>query len=66
MRTSTVSEHFQPINGKFPEWRRIIPKASVDAYQGGDLSFNWKYMEDFQKIAKILGGKNSGAFIDSK
>lgn len=63
LRTSTVSEHFQPINGKFPEWRRIIPKASVDAYQGGDLSFNWKYMEDFQKIAKILGSKNSGALL---
>lgn len=63
LRTATVSETFVPIDGKFPEWKRIIPKFKAEEYQGGDLSFNWSYMADFQKIAKILGSKNDGAIL---
>ncbi|MFW1971054.1 hypothetical protein [Acinetobacter bereziniae] len=57
---SEYQENFRPIDGKFPEWKRIIPKSAMQKYEGQTLMFNWSYMADFQKIAKILGCKNQG------
>ncbi len=53
-------ENFRPIDGKFPEWKRLIPKSAMQKYEGQTLMFNWQYMADFQKIAKLLGCKNQG------
>ncbi len=54
------TESFTLIDGKFPEWKRIIPKSAMQKYDGQTLMFNWQYMADFQKIAKLLGCKHSG------
>lgn len=52
-----IVENFQAIDGKFPEWQRIIPKADGSEYKGEYPTFNWQYLVDFQKIAKALGDK---------
>lgn len=54
------TESFTLIDGKFPEWKRIIPKPAMQKYESQTLMFNWQYMADFQKIAKLLGCKYSG------
>lgn len=52
-----IVENFQALDGKFPEWQRIIPKADGSEYKGEYPTFNWQYLVDFQKIAKALGDK---------
>lgn len=52
-----ISESFRAIDGKFPEWKRIIPKQDGSEYEGEYPTFNWQYLVDFQKIAKTLGDK---------
>ncbi|MEX5367425.1 DNA polymerase III subunit beta [Acinetobacter haemolyticus] len=52
-----IIERFRAIDGKFPEWKRIIPKADGSEYEGDYPTFNWQYLVDFQKIAKTLGDK---------
>jgi len=42
---------FEPIDGTFPEWRRIVPKEP----SGEIAQFNLSYLGDFAKIAKALG-----------
>ncbi len=42
---------FAPVDGTFPEWRRIVPKEP----SGEIAQFNLSYMGDFAKIAKTLG-----------
>lgn len=42
---------FEPIDGTFPDWRRVIPQ-SVD---GNTAQFNHSYLVAFDKYAKTLG-----------
>jgi DNA polymerase-3 subunit beta len=42
---------FEPIDGTFPDWRRIVPKET----SGEIAQFNLAYLGDFAKIAKTLG-----------
>jgi len=42
---------FAPIDGTFPDWRRIVPKET-----SGELAqFDPAYIGDFAKVAKVLG-----------
>lgn len=41
-------------DGRFPEWRRVIP----DTTSGEVSSFNNDYLADFDKIARLLCGGN--------
>ena len=45
---------FTPIDGRFPDVNRIIPKHTEAKHHAG---FNWTLMADFTKIAKLLGDK---------
>lgn len=46
-----VSLNFAPLDGKFPEWRKVLPaKISGDA---GD--YNWRYLYDFNLLAQDAG-----------
>jgi len=45
---------FKPIDGKYPDYKRVIPKDYTPKYHS---SYNWAYMADFQKISKLLGNK---------
>ena len=51
-----VALGFKPIDGTFPDWRRIVPSET----SGETAQFNPKYLTDFAKAAKIMG---SGSFI---
>lgn len=42
---------FTPIDGTFPEWRRIVPKE----LNNETAQFNLTYLGDFAKVAKALG-----------
>ena len=42
----------KPIDGNFPDWRRILPSGKV---QANAISFNGAYLADFGKAAKLLG-----------
>jgi DNA polymerase III sliding clamp (beta) subunit (PCNA family) len=44
---------FSPIDGTFPEWRRIVPKE----ISGETAQFNPSYVGDFAKVAKALAAK---------
>jgi len=46
--TATI---FAPIDGTFPDWRRIVPKET----SGETAQFNPAYVGDFAKVAKALG-----------
>ena len=46
--TSTI---FAPIDGAFPDWRRIIPSET----DGRPAQFNPAYIGDFAKVKKALG-----------
>ena len=73
-----ITESFRAIDGKFPQWKQIIPKSDRPEYEGEFPTFNWQYLVDFQKVAKALGdkskspqvkltptiGPSSAAFID--
>ena len=48
------------IDGKFPEWRRIIP----DSVSGEAGQYNSDYIADFKKMANFINGtKNADCFI---
>lgn len=41
---------FAPVDGTFPDWRKIVPIE----YSEAPTMFNWSYMADFQKFATAL------------
>ena len=43
---------FNPIDGTFPDWRRIVPSET----SGEAAQFNAAYLTDFGKASKLLGG----------
>ena len=54
---------FQPVDGTFPDWRRVIPAA--DGYQSGDgkpAHFNPDYMYDIGQMSRALGSKTGVTF----
>jgi DNA polymerase-3 subunit beta len=55
---------FTPVDGTFPDWRRVIPAA--DGYQSGNTSepahFNPDYIYDLGQMARALGSKTGTAF----
>lgn len=48
----------KPIDGSFPDWRRVLPNAA-EPLAHSDLCFNCVYMADFGKADKILSGNKS-------
>ncbi len=45
-----------PIDGTFPDWRRVIPAPLSPGDSVSRAQFNLAYLHDFQKAGKILGG----------
>lgn len=46
--------HFRPIDGKYPDWKRVIP-SGVDNEIG---QYDPKYIGEFGRIAKLIGKKS--------
>ena len=46
-----IATIFAPIDGTFPDWRRIVPKET----SGALAQFDPAYIGDFAKVAKVLG-----------
>lgn len=55
---------FTPVDGTFPDWRRVIPSA--DGFQSGDMEsrahFNPEYIYDLGQMARALGSKTGCNF----
>ena len=54
---------FTPVDGTFPEWRRVLPAA--EGYQSGTNTpahFNPDYIYDLGQMARALGSKTGTAF----
>lgn len=50
---------FAPVDGTFPDWRRICPKEA----NGETAQFNPEYVGDIAKVAKALGVKSASGAI---
>lgn len=52
---------FQPVDGTFPDWRRVIPPA--DGFKPGEdktpAHFNPDYIYDLGQMSRALGGSVS-------
>ena len=46
---------FQPVDGTFPNWRRVVPKETPEALSVTDVWFEPKYQLAMYKAAKELG-----------
>lgn len=47
---------FRPIDGSFPDWRRVVPRAPVkDAAPSAQPQFNLTYGASFAEAAELLG-----------
>jgi DNA polymerase-3 subunit beta len=57
--TGATSAVTAPIDGKFPDWRRIVPAST----SGEIAQFNADYVSGFGDVCKLLGGKY-GPFIN--
>jgi len=57
------SQTFQLINAKYPDWKRVIPKNEAPVFIDKQICFNWDYMADYQKIAKIIGVKKELSLV---
>lgn len=52
----TYRASWQAVGGKFPDWRRVLPRgATVD---GKGCTINPDYLMDIKKAAKLLGAKD--------
>jgi DNA polymerase-3 subunit beta len=51
--TGATSAVTAPIDGKFPDWRRIVPAST----SGEIAQFNADYVSGFGDVCKLLGGK---------
>ena len=50
--------YFKPIKEKYPQYERVIPDRSKLSGELGEMTFNWDYMSDFSKIAKLNGDRS--------
>jgi DNA polymerase-3 subunit beta len=57
--TGATSAVTAPIDGKFPDWRRIIPAST----SGEIAQFNADYVSGFGDVCKLLGG-SYGPYIN--
>jgi DNA polymerase-3 subunit beta len=58
LTTSDSIKTFAPIDAKYPDYRRVIPRDKANGIAG---QFNVDYMAQFQKVAKMLGNKTDNA-----
>ena len=60
LTTSDSVKTFTPIEGRFPDYARVVPKEKASGIAG---NFNIDYMAQFQKVAKMLGNKSDSALF---
>lgn len=56
---SLAHEPFEPLQGTFPEWRRVVPEMAANA-RVAVPPLNAKYVDDLANAAVLLGGKHAG------
>ena len=54
-----ISETCLLIDMRYPDWKRAIPKTESWNHRQDMPSFNWDYLADYQKMAKIMSPKKS-------
>ena len=61
----STSHTFAAMDGRYPDWRRMMPRARSDGERAGDelpfAQFNPAYIAAFAKAARELGCKAAGA-----
>jgi hypothetical protein len=61
MHDAAVRIEFKPIEGKFPDFRRVAPRGP--ASDSSTAQFDPRYIATFAKIARILGSKGLGGCV---
>jgi len=60
-RYALGSAIFTPVEGKFPDWRRVCP--AVDAERAdAPLQFNWDYVATAQKALRLWDGSEKAGY----
>ena len=54
---------FQPIDGVYPDWRRVVPKASPETLSIDGVWFPTDYLTVMAKAAKLLDPASRSRFI---
>ena len=50
--SDTDTRSFSPVDGDYPDWKRLIP----DGLSNEPAQFNHKYLHDFERFSKAMGG----------
>lgn len=50
--------NFRPVDGRYPDWRRVIPDDVCDWKQAEGTCFNGTYLADVVSAAQYLGDKS--------
>lgn len=57
----------QPVDGSYPDWRRVIPAPTRDDNLSGvTAQFDPAYVADMGKIGEILAGKRKGVVLPAQ
>jgi len=55
VKYATVTRYATLVDGKFPDWRRIMPaEIAGEGNEVGEAGFNSKYLADFATVSKML------------
>ena len=49
---------FTPVEGKFPDWRRIVPRGYVGGAEGSPI-FNWQQVAEAQDALSLWSGRKN-------
>jgi len=52
--TSLGQVTYTPVDGKYPDWRRVIP-GSDNLHPNPQCLFEWQYLTDAEKAFKLMG-----------
>ena len=53
---------FTPVEGKFPDWRRVCPAADAPLTSGKPHQFNWDYVANAQKALRLCDGSEKAGY----
>lgn len=64
LEVDSIIEVFQPLDAKFPQWKRIIPKLPEDGEtRSCDIEFDWAQLADAAKASGLLIGSTKPQYV---
>lgn len=64
LEAGSIIEVFQPLDAKFPQWKRIIPEMPKESdTRSCDIEFDWEMLHDAAKAAGLLIGSTKPQYV---